>query len=106
MTARDDNELRAFEMQHIVNRRLRGRHLLRQAAEDAPSQYLITRVHRGGAVPYLMNTGARGRYGVLVELTAGYGDTYGTVLQTDVTCEVCRALFAAYPPPERPGGPR
>ena len=99
-TARDDNELRAFEMQHLVNERLRGRFLLRQSREDAPSQYLITRVFKSGAIPYLMNTAAKGRYGILVELTAGYGETYGTVLQTDVTCEVCRALFVAYPPPK------
>ena len=43
-------------------------------------------------------TSARDRYGLLIELTANYPSTYGTVLQTDVTCELCRALFVAYPP--------
>jgi len=55
----------------------------------------------GGNMPYLMNTSARDRFGLLIELTAGYGESYGTVLQTDVTCELCRALFIAYPPPGR-----
>ena len=54
----------------------------------------------GGPRPYLMNTSARDRFGLLIELTAGYPESYGTVLQTDVTCELCRALFVAYPPPE------
>ena len=51
-------------------------------------------------MPYLMNTSARDRFGLLIELTAGYPESYGTVLQTDVTCELCRALFVAYPPPQ------
>jgi len=104
-TARADNAVRAIRLQQIANARLRGRHLLRQTPEKACSQYLLERVQPGGAVPYLMNTSARERYGVLIELTAGYPSTYGTVLQTDVTCELCRALFAAYPPPRASPGP-
>ncbi len=99
VTAHPDNELMAFDLQHIVNERLRGRHLLRQNDEETVSQYLLDRVRMGGSIPYLMNTGARDRFGVLIELTAGYGESYGTILQTDVTCEMCRALFVAYPPP-------
>ena len=104
-TARGDNAIRAIKLQQIANARLRGRHLLRQDPEKQCSQYLLERVRPGGAVPYLMNTSARERYGVLIELTAGYPSTYGTVLQTDVTCELCRALFAAYPPPSASLGP-
>ena len=98
-TAHPDNEYLAMDLQHIANQRLIGRHLLRQNDEDAFSQYLLTRVQMGGNMPYLMNTSARDRFGLLIELTAGYAESYGTVLQTDVTCELCRALFLAYPPP-------
>ena len=95
-TAHEDNEDRACLMQEYVNARLRGRHLLKQFSEKSHSLYLLDRVYFGGAVPYLMNTSAKGKFGILVELTAGYRSSYGTVLQTDVTCEVCRALFKAY----------
>ena len=90
----------AMDLQQIANERLAGRHLLRQDNEEACSQYLLTRVHPGAGYPYLMNTSARDRFGLLIELTAGYAESYGTVLQTDVTCELCRALFLAYPPPD------
>ena len=99
-TGHPDNELHAWDLQETANRRLRGRHLLRQNDEEGFSQYLLDRVVMGAGYPYLMNTSARDRYGVLIELTAGYASTYGTVLQTDVTCELCRALFVAYRPPE------
>ena len=99
--ADSENDYRAMRLQRIANACLRGRHLLRQLDEDAPSQYLLDHVRPGGNVPYLMNTSARDRFGLLIELTAGYRSSYGTVLQTDVTCELCRALFVAYPPPDR-----
>ena len=89
----------AFDVQRIANERLRGRHLLRQNDEEAVSPYLLDRVSMGGGTPFLMNTSACGKFGLLIELTAGYGESYGTVLQTDVTCELCRALFVAYPAP-------
>ena len=97
-TARSDNGIRAMRLQQIANARLRGRHLLRQNPEECSKQYLLERVRQGGKTPFLMNTSAKDRYGVLIELTAGYASTYGTILQTDVTCELCRALFEAYPP--------
>ena len=98
-TADPGNQLAAWDLQYLVNERLRGRHLLRQNAEETFSQYLLDRVTTSGSTPFLMNTSARERFGVLIEVTAGYGETYGTVLQTDVVCELCRALFVAYPPP-------
>lgn len=99
VNAKPDNELRAMDLQQIANRRLRGRHLLHQADEDSISQYLLTRVYSDNPRPVLMHTAARDRYGLLIELAAGYRSSYGTVLQTDVTCELCRALFLAYPAP-------
>ena len=99
VTGHPDNEVRGQDLQQEANRNLRGRHLLKQTSEEAFSQYIITRVRVGGATPYLMNTACRDKFGILVELTAGYRDSYGTVLQTDVTCEVCRALFKANPVP-------
>ena len=54
----------------------------------------------GGSVPQLKNTSMRDRFGLVIEVTAGYRSTYGAVLQTDVVCELCRALFLAYPPPQ------
>ena len=99
-TAQSDNGIRAMQLQQIANTRLRGRHLLRQNPEKRSKQYLLERVQQGGRTPFLMNTSAKDRYGLLIELTAGYPSSYGTVLQTDVTCELCRALFEAYPPGE------
>ena len=99
-TAQPDNQPRAWDLQYLANDRLRGRHLLRQNSEETFSQYLLDRVTTSGSTPFLMNTSARGRFGVLIEVTAGYASTYGTVLQTDVVCELCRALFVAYPPPK------
>jgi hypothetical protein len=99
-TARSDNGIRAMRLQQIANARLRGRYLLRQDPEETCKQYLLERVQQGGRTPFLMNNSAKDRYGLLIELTAGYAGSYGTVLQTDVTCELCRALFEAYPPGE------
>ena len=99
VSAHPDNELMALDLQRIANGRLRGRHLLRQSDEETASQYLLDRIYADGARPVLMNSGARDKFGLIIELTAGYGNSYGTVLQTDVACELCRALFLAYPPP-------
>jgi hypothetical protein len=88
-------------LQRIANERLRGRHLLRQNDEAFASCYLLERLHSDSPRPMLQNTGARGRFGLLIELTAIYPESYGTLLQTDVTCEMCRALFLAYPPPQQ-----
>ena len=101
VTAAPENELLALDLQRLANERLRGRHLLWQNDEKQASQYLLDHVRLNEGTPVLMNTGARDRYGLLVELTSGYRDSYGTVLQTDVTCELCRALFLVYPPPPR-----
>ncbi len=97
--ARDDNVERVLDLQDLVNRRLRGRWLLKQHDQEDFEQYLLARAYMGGELPHLINTGARGRFGLTVELTAGYRDSYGTLLQTDVTCEICRALFLAFPVP-------
>ncbi len=100
-TAKPENELLALDVQRLANERLRGRHLLRQNEENQVSPYLLDHIRLNQGTPTLLNSGARNRYGMLIELTAGYRDSYGTVLQTDVTAELCRALFLAYPPPER-----
>lgn len=100
VTAKPDNEYRALDLQQIANCRLRGRHLLRQNDEDTVSQYLLARVQLTNSRPVLMNTSASDRYGLLIELTAGYRSSYGTLLQTDVVCELGRALFMAYPASE------
>lgn len=97
VSAHPDNEDRALDMQRIANARLRGRHLLRQSDEETVSPYLLDYLRPNNGIPGLMNTGAAGRFGVLIELAAGYAESYGTLLQTDVTCELCRALFLAYP---------
>jgi len=98
-TAAADNARRAFELQWLVNASLERRFLLHQSDEQEPSVYRLEKVYLDGPRPMLLNTGARGRYGLLVELTAGYADSYGTVLQSEVTCEICRTLFEVYPPP-------
>jgi len=99
ITARADNDLRGLRLQDLVNSRLQGRFVLRQADEDSVSPYLIACVYPDSARPTLINSSCRGRYGILVELTAGYRTSYGTLLQTDVTGEICKALFTVYPPP-------
>lgn len=96
VTAHPENEERALAMQRVANLRLRGRHLLRQNSEATPSQYLLDYLRPNSGIPGLMNNGAEGRYGFLIEMTCGYGESYGTVLQTDFVCEMCRALFIAY----------
>lgn len=100
VNARPDNEFRVMDLQQIANQRLRGRHLLHQADEETVSQYLLARIYSDHPRPVLIHTTARDRYGLLIELAAGYHSTYGTILQTDVTCELCRALFMTYPPPK------
>jgi len=96
VTAHPDNEERALAMQRIANLRLRGRHLLRQDDEETPSRYLLDHLRPNHGIPGLMNTGAAGRFGFLIEMTCGYRGSYGTVLQTDFVCEMCRALFIAF----------
>lgn len=99
ITARADNALLGLRLQDTVNARLEGRFILRQADEDSPSPYLLERVYPDSRRPTLINTSCRDRYGILVEITAGYRTGYGTLLQTDVTAEICRALFQVYAPP-------
>ncbi|MDD4102247.1 MAG: M14 family zinc carboxypeptidase [Kiritimatiellae bacterium] len=96
VTAHPENEERALAMQRLANLRLRGRHLLRQNSEEVPSQYLLDYLRPNSGIPGLMNNGAAGRFGFLIEMTCGYGESYGTILQTDFVCEMCRALFIAY----------
>ena len=100
VTGHADNEIMNLDLMRIANARLRGRHLLRQSDETFPTQYLLDRMVMSSGTPFLMNTSARGRFGVLVELPAQYASSYATLMQTDVTCEICRALFLACPPPE------
>jgi hypothetical protein len=95
VTAHPDNETMVMDMQRIANLRLRGRHLLRQDDEEVVSQYVLDSFKSNSGIPGLMNNGASGRYGILIEMTCGYGESYGTVLQTDFVCEMCRALFLA-----------
>ena len=98
VTAREDALERVLGLQDLLNRRLHMRYVLHQNDEETISPYLLVNVHRDSDRPVLQNTGARGRYGMLVELAAGYADSYGTVLQTEVTCEICLALFEIFPP--------
>jgi hypothetical protein len=98
ITAREDTFERVLGLQELVNSRLHMRYVLHQNDEETISPYLLVNVHHDSNRPVLQNTGARGRYGMLVELAAGYADSYGTVLQTEVTCEICRALFEIFPP--------
>ena len=103
-TGHPDNEDLAENFQRIALLRLRGKHLLRQNDEPAVSQYLLDYVSMGSGSPFLMNTSAKGRFGMLIELNGIYRESYGTLLQTDVTCELCRALFIAYPPEREKSG--
>ncbi|HOF62343.1 MAG TPA: hypothetical protein PLM82_12270 [Candidatus Latescibacteria bacterium] len=98
-SAHPDNGLKAWELQRIANERLRGRHLPRHDNEAFASSYLLERVYPDAPLLMLQNMGARGRFGRLIELAAIYPESYGTLPQTDVTCEMCRALFLAHPPP-------
>jgi len=97
-TDHPDSEDLAENFQRTALLRLRGRHLLRQNDEQDASPYLLDDVSMGNGSPYLMNTSAKGRFGVLIELNGIYRESYGTLMQTDVTCELCRALFIACPP--------
>ena len=106
-----DNLARVERLRQLVNQRLRGRYVLQQRYEGQCTPYRMERVVRWN-MPRLieiayerMSRHGRARQGLLVELTAGYESSYGTVLQTDLTCEICRALFLAYGPDDPPAGP-
>lgn len=98
LEADERNEELAWQTQNIINERLSGRHLLRQSDEEGASQYLLDRMVMNGGTPVLMNTSARGKFGMLIEVTSGYRESYGTVLQSDVVCEMCRAFLQVYKP--------
>lgn len=99
LEALPDNEDRCWEMMGLVNMRLRGRHLLRQRGEESASQYVLTNMRMNSGTPTILNSASAGRYGLLMEITCGYGNSYGTVVQTDITCEICRAFFMAFKQP-------
>jgi len=99
ITAAPGNELHCRKLKANVNARLGGRFVLHQNDEETPSEYLIDHLHPGTYRPVLTASSARGRYGICIELTAGYRSSYGTILQTDVTCEIARAMFTSFPRP-------
>lgn len=90
---------RARTWEQEVNRRVLGRHILRQSRDEACIPYR-NKLIRGGGGGSLVAMRARKTYGMTLELTTGYQESYGTVLQTDVVCAACRAFFIVHKPAE------
>ncbi len=96
LTGRDDNEERAHAAVRDFNRAIRDRYALIEANRPAVEQYEIEAVHWDSQRPTLIETACKGAYGFIVEVPAGYGGTYGLVMQTDIVIETCLAFFPAY----------
>jgi hypothetical protein len=79
-----------------LNAALKDRYIFKQNAENVFSQYLFKEPLFGGRAPFLINYAASGRYGFLIETTAGYPGSYATVMQTDVVVETCLATLRFY----------
>ena len=99
LTARDDNEERASVAVRTFNEAMRDRYVLQQANRPAVAQYDIEMTHWDSQRPTMIETACKGRYGFLCEVPAGYGGTYGLVMQTDIVVETCLAFFNAYQTP-------
>jgi len=97
--ARDDNEDRAGVAVQMFNEAMRNRYILQQANRPGVAQYDIEMVRWNSQRPTIMETAAKGHYGFLVEVPAGYGGTYGLVMQTDIVVETCLAFFRGYQAP-------
>jgi predicted deacylase len=96
LLARDDNEERAQNAVRLFNEAMRDRYILQQAFCTEADQYTIETVGWDSQRPTIIETAAKGRYGFLCEVPAGYQGTYGIVMQTDIVIETCLAFFKAY----------
>ena len=96
VTGKKENSNKAKEFQKIFNDQMKDRYVLRQNSENGFSQYILKSTSTGGSAPFLLNYGAKGRYGVLIETSAGYPDSYGTIMQTDFVTETCLAAIRTY----------
>jgi len=91
-----ENEDRAHLAVREFNRAIRDRYVLLEASRPGVQQYEIESVLWDGPRPTLIEVACPGRFGLITEVPAGYGGTYGTVFQTDVVIETCLAFFRAY----------
>lgn len=96
LTGRTDNEDRAAEAVQEFNEAMRNRYILQQANRPAIAQYNVETTNWDSPRPTLIETACKGRYGFLTEVPAGYGGTYGIVMQTDLVVETCLTFFKAY----------
>ena len=96
VTGKKENNYKAKEFQKIFNDQMKDRYILRQNSENGFSQYVLKSVSTGGNAPFLLNYGAKDRYGFLIETSAGYPDSYGTIMQTDFVTEACLAAIRTY----------
>lgn len=90
------NEDGVYDAVRRFNEAIADRYVLHEASRPGVQQYEIESVSWESRRPTLIETACRDRLGFIVEVPAGYGDTYGLVLQTDVVIETCLAFFRAY----------
>jgi hypothetical protein len=96
VTGTKNNLNKARMTTQYLNAALKDRYIFKQNAENVFSQYLFKEPLFGGRAPFLINYAANGRYGFLIETTAGYPGSYATVMQTDVVVEICLATLRFY----------
>ncbi|MEW6357221.1 MAG: M14 family zinc carboxypeptidase [Planctomycetota bacterium] len=95
-TARVDNDAKVAALRRIFRREFAGRYIAEVPEVPGIGQYGLGRMTWMGDAPFLLQYGAKDRYGVLLELPGCYSGTYGTVMQTDVAATACMAAIEAY----------
>ena len=81
------NEDGVYDAVRRFNEAIADRYVLHEASRPGVQQYEIESVSWESRRPTLIETACRDRLGFIVEVPAGYGDTYGLYLQTDVVIE-------------------
>lgn len=95
-TGQPGNEDGVYDAVRRFNDAIADRYVLHEATRPGVQQYEIESVSWETRRPTLTETACRDRSGFVVEVPAGYGGTYGLVLQTDVVIETMLAFFRAY----------
>ncbi|MGI5817591.1 MAG: DUF2817 domain-containing protein [Armatimonadota bacterium] len=95
-TGRPGNEDHCHDAVRRFNAAIADRYVLHESNRPGVQQYEIESVSWGRLRPTLTTTACRDRGGFIVEVPAGYRDTYAMVFQTDLVIETCLAFIRAY----------
>ena len=94
-TARPDNDAQPAAIRAAFQRRYRDRYVFGFPDGHGVRQYRLGRTQWMGEVPYLIQYGAKGHHGMLIETPGCYSGTYATVMQTEVVAAACMAAAEA-----------